>query len=110
MKPAPGDESKADPDDDVENGDAETDEADRPAKPGQISSEPPPWAIILIAATFFGGPLLLSLAPDSWNLSSTIGIVSIFAAPMIVMLLAMLAVIPLVFFLRKPQSAATSKG
>lgn len=78
----------ADDDDDIASDEGD---ADGDAKPRGISSEPPPWAIILIIATFVGGPLLLSWAPESWGLTSTVGIISIFAAPMIVMVLAMLA-------------------
>ena len=50
----------------------------------RISSEPPPWAIILIAAAFFGTPL-------AFFFSESFGIVWLVAGPMVVMGLAMLA-------------------
>jgi hypothetical protein len=60
------------------------------AKAGaRISSEPPPWAIILVAGAFFGAPLLFVL-PESWHASS-FAIVWLVAGPMVVMGLAMLA-------------------
>jgi hypothetical protein len=91
MKRKSGDKSKADPvDGDADEDQADEGQSDGGAKPGGISSEPPPWAIILIVGTFFGGFALLSLAPDSWHLTSTVGVVSVFAAPMVVMVLAML--------------------
>jgi uncharacterized protein DUF3592 len=93
MKPTDSDKAQADADD-VES-DADEDlsmeDQDGGTKAGGISSEPPPWAIILIVGTFFGGFILLSLAPASWGLTSTVGVISIFAAPMVVMVLAMLA-------------------
>ena len=56
----------------------------------RISSEPPPWAIILVAGAFFATPLLFAIL-ESRHLPSGIGIVWLVAGPMTVMGLAMLA-------------------
>ena len=59
----------------------------RSAKAGaRISSEPPPWAIILVAGAFFATPLVFMLP-----LPSGVGIVWLVAVPITVMALAMLA-------------------
>ena len=58
----------------------------------RIGSEPPVWAIVLVAVAFFAFPLL-ALLPDSWKEGwlSEIGPVWFVAGPITVMLLAMLA-------------------
>ena len=58
----------------------------------RISSEPPVWAIVVIAVAFFSAPLLLML-PEHWlgPLPDGFGIVWFVAGPMTVMLLVMLA-------------------
>ena len=58
----------------------------------RIGSEPPVWAIVLVAAAFFAVPLLWML-PDSWKEGwlSEIGPVWLVAGPITVMLVAMLA-------------------
>ncbi len=56
----------------------------------RINSEPPPWAIILVAGAFFATLPLFAIL-KSWHLPSGIGIVWLVAGPMTVMGLAMLA-------------------
>jgi hypothetical protein len=63
------------------------------AKTGnRISSEPPPWAVVLVAAAFFGTPLFFML-PDSWmaHLPSGTGAIWLVGGPMLVMGFAMFA-------------------
>ena len=63
------------------------------SKAGQrISSEPPTWAVMVVAGAFFVAPLIFVLA-DHWlvHLPSGFGIVWLVAGPMVVMALAMLA-------------------
>ena len=55
-----------------------------------ISSEPPPWAVIAVAAAFFAAPILFMIL-SSWHLPSGYGIVWLVGGPMLVMALAMLA-------------------
>jgi hypothetical protein len=57
----------------------------------RISSEPPVWAVIVVAAAFFGFPAL-ALLPESWRarLPAGSGIVWLVAGPIVVMALAML--------------------
>jgi hypothetical protein len=57
----------------------------------RISSEPPVWAIIVVAAAFFGVPAL-ALLPESWRarLPAGSGVVWLVAGPIVVMALAML--------------------
>jgi hypothetical protein len=63
------------------------------SKAGQrISSEPPTWAVMVVAGTFFVAPFIFVLA-NRWlvHLPSGFGIVWLVAGPMVVMALAMLA-------------------
>jgi Protein of unknown function (DUF3592) len=65
----------------------------RRSKAGQrISSEPPAWAVIVVAGAFFVAPLIFVFA-DGWlvHLPSGFGIVWLVAGPMVAMALAMLA-------------------
>jgi hypothetical protein len=58
----------------------------------RISSEPPVWAIILVAGAFFGIPLFLGLAEHlSAYVPEGVGIAAVFFLPMVVMGLAMAA-------------------
>ena len=58
----------------------------------RISSKPPTWAIVLVAASFVGAPFLLRFLPDAGPDGSRIlPIALIVGGPMTVMLLAMIA-------------------
>ena len=52
-------------------------------KPSRITSEPPVWVIVIVAAAFFATPLVFWLAP-----SEVYGIVWLLGVPMTVLVLA----------------------